>query len=122
MNRKKIVAIAFMLCGMGGTSFESFASEIPIDLEVRKIDGSSTHLPSGKSPVEIPSVWLDGHTLTFDACHDGYTLNIVSGDVVVYTVYVPANTTEVVLPAYLSGTFELQLIQGNLCFYGEIDL
>jgi hypothetical protein len=50
-------------------------------------------------------------------------LNIVdSNDTVVYTVVVPSNVSEVDLPDTLSGTYELQLIQGNWCFYGDITL
>ena len=119
MKKIFVALVCMMTLGVVAVNAQS---PNPIELEVRFTNNTPLDPGGKKTPIQIPSVWLDDHTLTFDACHDGYTLNIVSGDVVVYTVYVPANTTEVVLPAYLSGTFELQLIQGNLCFYGEIDL
>jgi len=42
--------------------------------------------------------------------------------VVVYTIVIPTGTTSWVLPASLSGEYELQLISGNYCFWGMITL
>ena len=76
-----------------------------------------------KSPIVPPTIYLDDHTLYFDTPCDGCTLNIVdSNDVVVYTTVIPTGTTSLVLPATLSGEYELQIIRGNYLFYGTIDL
>ena len=94
----------------------------PLDLEVREIDDKPIHSGDPRSPILIPTVWQDGYELEIDTPHDEYVLNIVSGTTIVYSVVVPANVSLVVLPATLSGTYELQLIHDNLCFYGYIDL
>ena len=43
-------------------------------------------------------------------------------DKVVYSTVIPTNTTNLVIPSTLSGEYEIQIIQGNICFYGYIEL
>lgn len=94
----------------------------PIPLQEGYIDpGSGTG--QHKGPVKVPEISLDDHTLYFYTPCDGFTLNLVDeNDVVVYTVVIPTGTTSWVLPATLSGEYELQLITGNYCFWGMITL
>ena len=91
-------------------------------MEIGKIDPTPSGPGHTKEPVIVPYVWQEDHELEIEAPHAEYVLNIVSGTTVVYSVVVPETVSLVVLPATLSGTYELQLIQGNLCFYGDIDL
>lgn len=71
-----------------------------------------------KSPVQSPLVSIDGHTLyLYDIGYD-LTLRLVDeNDDVVYTVFVPAGTTSVVLPSTFTGSFELQLFPGGLYYF-----
>ena len=72
---------------------------------------------------QIPTVFLDGNTLYFDTPCDGCTLQLVDeDDFVVYSVTIPAGSTEWELPETLSGEFVLQIIRGRYCFYGWIEL
>ena len=41
---------------------------------------------------------------------------------VVYSTVIPINTANLVIPSTLSGEYEIQIIQGNICFYGFIYL
>ena len=94
-----------------------------IELTVGIFDPTLGHEGQPKSPIDPPSISLDDHTLYFSTPCDGCTLNIVdSNDVVVYTTVIPTGTTSLVLPATLSGEYELQIISGNYLFYGTIDL
>ncbi len=94
-----------------------------IDLEASIIDPTEPNGDTHKGPVNVPEVSIDDHTLYFDTPCDGYTLNIVDeNDVVVYSIVIPVGTTSWVLPATLSGEYELQLISGNYCFWGMITL
>ena len=43
-------------------------------------------------------------------------------DNMVYSKVIPINTTNLVIPSTLSGEYEIQIIQGNICFYGYIEL
>ena len=73
-----------------------------------------------KSPVEIPIVDLDDHTLYFTTSCVGDTLQLVQNGVVVYSTVIASD--EVELPATLEGDFELQIIHDNWLFYGDIEL
>lgn len=80
-----------------------------------------------RTPINPPSASLDGHTFYINGEHSGYTLYLIdnSGDEpdVVYQVVIPAGVNAVVLPATLSGTYELQLHNGGaFYFYAEIIL
>lgn len=94
-----------------------------VELNVTWDDPTNIGYPIPKSPVLVPEVSLEDHTLYFFTPCDGYTLNIVDeNDVVVYSIVIPVGTTSWVLPATLSGEYELQLISGNYCFWGMITL
>ena len=73
-----------------------------------------------------PRPWYitqDDYVLTFTAFEDDYTLELRDeNDVVVYTDYVPAGTTQVVLPSTLSGDFELRLVADTYYYIGYISL
>ena len=76
-----------------------------------------------RTPDETPIVYIDDYTLLFEVNHSEYVLNIKDeGGSVVYTTVVYSTQTQVVLPSTLSGSYEIQIIQGNLCFYGDITL
>lgn len=119
---KRIVAVLMLFLAFGGVKTYADGPGDLLDLEVRIIDQSPGHSGGSKTPTVFPTVWQDGYELEIETPHAEYVLNIVSGTTVVYSVVVPANVSLVILPATLSGTYELQLIQGNLCFYGDIDL
>ena len=75
-----------------------------------------------------PRPWYiiqDGYELTLPSFEDDLTLELRDAtDTVVYTTYVAAGTTQVVLPSTLSGNFELRLVPFFATYYyrGYIDL
>ena len=76
-----------------------------------------------KSPILVPEVSIDDHTIIFVTSCDGSTLRLVdANDNVVYSTVIPTGATSLVLPSSLSGEYQIQIIQGNLCFYGVINL
>lgn len=76
-----------------------------------------------KSPILVPEVDINGYTLTFYTPCDGSVLRLVDeNDVVVYSTVILTGTTSLVLPSYLSGEYEILIVQGNIYFYGYIDL
>jgi hypothetical protein len=92
-----------------------------VSLEVRIIDPTPSN-PVPRTPVLVPTVSLDGYTLSYDASCWGDTLQLVQDGVIVYSTVIPSNANSMILPSYLSGKYELQIIRGNLCFYGDITL
>ena len=111
-----IVCMAFTTLGLCAKTTES------IPLQVGYIDPTKELKPH-KSPIPIPEISLDDHTLYFDTPCDGCTLNIVDeNDVVVYTLVIPTSTTSLVLPSTLSGEYVLQIIRSNYLFWAIITL
>ena len=115
--------IAISIMAFSASTYAAVNTVDPIPLEGGIIDPTNDNDGPHKGPVQVPEVSLDDHTLYFFTPCDGCTLNLVDeNDVVVYTLVIPAGTTSLALPATLSGNFELQIIRGNYCFWGEITL
>ncbi len=121
--KKKLLAI-ILTASLSLVSSNVLAQlSLPIELQVSEID--PTPYPGGhpKSPILIPSISYDDHTLFFNTPCSGFTLNIVDeNNVVVYTLVIPTGTTSLVLPSTLSGEYKLQIIRGNYLFWGYITL
>ena len=122
----KKLLFSFFLCLMSISAFCQHPQVIHgtlIEWQVRyghPITGPLTP----KSPVQVPEASIDGHTLyLYDVDYD-LTLSLLDEDSEeVYTVFIPANTTSVVLPSTLTGEFELQLFtDGIYYFVGTIEL
>ena len=92
-------------------------------LHVRKVDLADSAKSVKRSSVKTPSLSLENHTLYFNSSCDGCTLQLLdeSGNVK-YTKVIPENTSNITLPSDMAGGCELQIIRGQYCFYGLIDL
>jgi len=97
------------------------ASPISVQLQVRYDDPNDDQDPDPKTPVLVPEVSIDDYTLTFDDSCLGCELRLLDEDgELVYSTTITSDT--LVLPSYLEGEYELQIIRGIYCFYGYIDL
>ncbi len=113
-----VISMIFVL----PTSMTAQTNE-PLDLLVGFHDPTSNHGTPHKTPVQIPSVELNNHTLYFYTPCDGYELRIVDGNgSVIYSLVIPSGCTQIFLPSTLVGEYELQLITESLMFYGTIEL
>jgi len=76
-----------------------------------------------KSPMRPPVVYILDNTLTFAADHPEYNLIIKdeNGDEVYQTI-VPSAEVQVVLPTFLSGDYQIELIMGIWKFSGYISI
>lgn len=112
---------------LGASSVQKAARSMSLfddlSLEVRLIDPSIPVKNIKRSPVRIPSLSIQDHTLYFATSCDGCVLQLVNEDGdVEYAVEIPENTSTISLPFYLSGEYELQIIRGNYCFFGFVEL
>ena len=117
----KKIALLLMLV-LGGANSLS-AQDVPLTVGFDDTTGTIPDHPRG--PVLVPNVSLDGHTLYL--YNVGYDLTLVLLDEdgeAAYTVYVPAGTSAVNLPATLSGDYEIQLYpdDSSYYFYGWVEL
>ena len=107
----------FALVLVLASSLSGVMAQDEIDLEEEIVDPTEEYEPYQKGPVLVPSVSLDDHTLYFITPCDGCTLRLLDeNDVVVYSTVIPTGTTSLMLPSYLSGEFEIQIIQGFYYF------
>ena len=71
---------------------------------------------------EDPQNTMDDDKRTLTPC-DGCVLRLVDeNENVVYSIVIPTGATSLVLPSYLSGDYEIQIVQGNIYYYGNIYL
>jgi hypothetical protein len=116
--RKLLLILALI---MGGASFTMALAGHQIPMQIIK----ETGVGNG-STLAPPRPWYmiqDGFTLTMPAFEDDFTLELLDEDgVVVYSAYVPAGTTQIVLPSTLSGDFELRLVADTYYYRGYISL
>ena len=95
----------------------------PIDFGVGYVDPTDPKDDYPRSPILVPEVDIDGYTLTFYTPCDGCVLRLIDeNDVVVYSTVILTGATSLVLPSYLSGDYEIQIVRGIFCFYGDINL
>ena len=116
----------FILLLAAMTLLPSFSVQVqadPLDLSVGYVNPHNGDKESHRSPFFIPEVDIDGYTLSFITPCDGCTLQLVDEyGIVVYTTVIPNGATNLVLPSYLSGEYEIQIVQGDFYFYGYIIL
>ena len=119
MNMKKIVFL-LMMAFMPFANLSIMAGVIP--LQVGYIDPTKDQDPQ-RSPVFIPRVGIEDYTLSFITPCDGCELLLLDEDGnIAYSTIIPEGCTTLMLPSYLSGFYEIQIIRGNFCFYGYIEL
>lgn len=115
---KKLLFIVALLSGLGVTSFGS-----PVQVSMHIIRTGNASNGSTLAPPHPWYITQDDYVLTLPAFEEDYTLELRDeNDVVVYTDYVPAGTTQIVLPSTLSGDFELRLVADTYYYIGYISL
>lgn len=118
---KKSIIISLLTVMLSFGNVSVYADPVGVDLQYVDPDDGDDGLH--KSPVTIPEIGLEDHTLYFYTPCDGCTLRLLDeNDNVVYSTVITTGTTSLVLPSTLSGEYEIQIIQGNICFYGYINL
>lgn len=94
-----------------------------VELQVTIDDPTKSDSPIKRSPIRIPSVRIEDHTLYFITSCDGCRLRLFNEDgELQYVITIPENSESIELPAYLTGEYEIQIIRGRYCFYGYIYL
>ena len=98
------------------------AASTPIPLTGGYVDPTAGH-DYPRTIIGVPIIEIEDNTLFFMTPCDGNVLRLLDeGGAVVYTTVVPNNATSLVLPSYLSGKYEIQIIQGDVYFWGYISL
>lgn len=79
--------------------------------------------PIKRSPKLMPILYFDGENILIYSPLEDSVLQLVNDEgEVEYSIVIPENAMSLALPSYLSGEYELQIIRGQFCFYGYIEL
>lgn len=109
---KKI--LLFMLLLIGGCTFAFAQHQIPMHIIDENEAGSGNTL----APPRPWYITQNENVLTLPAFDESFTLQLLDEDeTVVYSTYIPAGTTQVILPSTHSGEYELRLIPYNTTYY-----
>lgn len=123
MKKKRFLIVSCLAAMLSFTSVNVYADPEGIVLQVNYDDPIEGDDGLQKSPILVPEISIEDYTIYFNTPCDGCTLRLLDvNDNVVYSTVIPTDTTSLVLPSSLSGEYEIQIIQGNLCFYGFIIL
>ena len=113
----------FVLALVLASSFSGVKAQDEIDLEEGIYDPTQNYEPIQKGPMVVPSVSIEDYTLYFITPCDGCLLQLLNEDgEVEYAILIPDYSETLTLPFYLEGEFELQIVRGQYCFYGYIEL
>ena len=123
MERKRLLFLLMMVLLPLSNVCVNAENPGNINLEVRIDDPEVDQDGHPRSPILVPHVGINGYSLIFYTPCDGCVLRLIDeNDVVVYSTVIPTGATSLVLPSYLSGEYEIQIVQGNIYFYGYISL
>lgn len=118
---KKTIVMTLIMALLPLAFFCLNASAVELELQVRYFDPNVDKPEDPRSAIIIPQIEIEDNVLNFNTPIDGYTLRLLDEDgYVVFTTIIPIGSTSMVLPSYLSGEYEIQIIHGKLCFYGYI--
>ena len=123
-NYIRVVLAASLFCASIFLSPKIFAQEVGEEEEIEfGIDDTPGDPGASKTPILVPTAWLNGHVVDFHGTHADYVLRIVdSTNAVVYSTPVPSSQTQVWLPTYLVGIYRIELLWNGYIFYGYITL
>jgi hypothetical protein len=121
MKKKSLIVLFLMVALLPLSSVSVMARTI--NFNVGYEDPQNPKDDDKRTLTLVPEVDLEDYTLTFYTPCDGCVLRLVDeNDNVVYSTIISTGTTSLVLPSSLSGDYEIQIIQGNTYFYGDISL
>lgn len=116
---KRLFAIFMLSAAMCGVATVCHAEQEEVEVNIYDPVGES---PVHRTPALLPTVFIDGYTLSFEDLWGEYLLQIVQDDVVVYSTAIVPGMTYVDLPSTLSGSYEFRFVTGTYYYYGYIDL
>ena len=121
MKKKRLIILLLTLALLPLSSVSVMARVI--NLNVGYVDPQDPKDDDKRTLTLVPEIDLEDYTLTFYTSCDGCVIRLIDeNDVEVYSTVIPTGATSLVLPSYLSGEYEIQIVQGNTYFYGYINL
>lgn len=116
---KKLLLVFSLL--LGGTVVESVYAGIPLQLILHIIDEDEASEGNTKAPMRPFAITLDENNLFFPATPIDYSLELRDeSGAVVYTDYIPGGSTQIILPSWLEGEYDIRFVASTYYFIGYI--
>lgn len=123
MTKKYLVLLVLMMVMFPLSSLQVCVASTPVGLTGGYWDPHEPNSGEQRGSIITPDLEIEDYTLYFITPCDGYELRLLDENAnVVYTTIIQANATCLVLPSYLSGDYEIQIIQGEYYYWGYINL
>jgi hypothetical protein len=118
-----ILIFAFLFCATSATMADGNQCEgVQIPLTIKK-DNNSGNSEHPRTPLRLPAIYLNGHTLFFYSDCEYTTVEILNESrEVICNIVVIDVPEDLILPENLSGTYEIRVLRGNITFFGYIEL
>ena len=121
---KRLIPFAFVLSTalsfLPNLNVNALPKPVPLQVNIeRPTNGQGSH----RAPMRVPNLVIDDNILLIPEYYYNCQLQITDEDgFVVYSTTIPEGCDQIELPSYLNGEYEIQLIRGNFCFCGYIEL
>lgn len=117
--RKILLMLVFVLGGiLLGNAYAQSPQNIPMQI-IRQGGACNGNTLAPPHPWYITQL---GHVLTLPATPVDYTLELWDDDEIVYYTYLPAGTTQVIIPSTITGEFEIRLVADTYYYRGFLTL
>lgn len=94
-----------------------------IILQPRSLDPTDAAKPIRKSPVKAPSVGIEDCSLIFlSSIQEGEVLIYNEDGEVEFATIIGGGCQRIALPPYLTGTYIIEIFQGQHCYWGYVNL
>ena len=117
--RKILLMLVFVL---GGVVLENAYAQSPQSIPMQIINQGELGNGNTLAPPRPWYITLLGHVLTLPATPVDYTLELWDDDEIVYYTYLPAGTTQVIIPSTITGEFEIRLVADTYYYRGFLTL
>lgn len=114
--------LLFLVCLSLLNSTFAFAEQEEIPLIGGWVDNTPSYPGKGKAPMRMPTIYIDGYTLSLSPSHPEYIIDILQDDEIVYSSVIPEGVVTFDLPQYLEGECIIQFVTERFCFTGYIEL
>lgn len=118
---RKLFLLAFVVASYYSPIFAENVKKDPVILVLNNSSANTDGNKPQRAPMRVPSLYIEGHTLSFSSACVGYTLELVKDDEEVYTYFIQTDD-DLVLPSTLSGQYEIRLVGGSFTFVGMVEL
>lgn len=93
-----------------------------VEMQVKIVDPTEANPTVKRAPIPIQMVYYDGSSFLLSRMYEGCVFKLLKNKEEIFSCYVFSCGLPIEIPFYLTGEYEIQLVRGNLCFYGFLFL